>query len=282
MSIYLYTQGKPADNKNNHPLFNKQGLCIVHNGMISNDYELFKNKPRDAEVDSEAILSVMTEHPDNMIEAAYSHLMGSYAVAAINTKDPDKLLLFRHTSPIEIAYDKKDDILYFASTFDTLIDAINPESIYTRGLFSGYKGFSFFTYADKNGMVIGPDGVEHSKEYTPLKEIWTNRYYPAKHKTLDKWEDESWWVEYQKKLDKDRKESWKKNKNTEDTIIWCPSCGEETIYNPISLNNICMDCGCNINSILAADKMPYTMFEIRDEEVPPVKTELSKVGKDKE
>ncbi|MBZ0181776.1 MAG: hypothetical protein K8F60_04915, partial [Melioribacteraceae bacterium] len=30
------TQGEPTNNMNNHPLFTKDGLCIVHNGMIFN------------------------------------------------------------------------------------------------------------------------------------------------------------------------------------------------------------------------------------------------------
>ena len=34
------TQGEPTNNMNNHSLFTKDGLCIVHNGMIFNDKEI--------------------------------------------------------------------------------------------------------------------------------------------------------------------------------------------------------------------------------------------------
>ena len=37
----LKTQGEPTNNMNNHPLFTKKGLAIVHNGMIYNDKEIF-------------------------------------------------------------------------------------------------------------------------------------------------------------------------------------------------------------------------------------------------
>ena len=45
---------------NNHPLYNKEGIAIVHNGIIHNDHEIFGKNPRDGEVDSEAILAVFS------------------------------------------------------------------------------------------------------------------------------------------------------------------------------------------------------------------------------
>ena len=50
------TQGKPSNNKNNHPLYRKAtGMCFVHNGWLLNDEELTEKHKLslDAEVDSE-------------------------------------------------------------------------------------------------------------------------------------------------------------------------------------------------------------------------------------
>ena len=48
----MKTQGSEKNNANNHPLFSKNGIAIVHNGIIYNDKEIFGKKERDAEVDS--------------------------------------------------------------------------------------------------------------------------------------------------------------------------------------------------------------------------------------
>ncbi|MCK9426165.1 MAG: hypothetical protein M0Q21_09015 [Ignavibacteriaceae bacterium] len=56
----MKTQGTEKNNANNHPLFNKEGLCIVHNGIIHNDNEIFGKNQRDGDVDSEAILAVLS------------------------------------------------------------------------------------------------------------------------------------------------------------------------------------------------------------------------------
>jgi glucosamine 6-phosphate synthetase-like amidotransferase/phosphosugar isomerase protein len=56
----MKTQGDEKNNANNHPLFSKQGIAIVHNGVIYNDKEIFGKKQRDAEVDSESILHLLS------------------------------------------------------------------------------------------------------------------------------------------------------------------------------------------------------------------------------
>ena len=40
----MKTQGSELNNANNHPLFAKQGIAIVHNGVIYNDKEIFGKK----------------------------------------------------------------------------------------------------------------------------------------------------------------------------------------------------------------------------------------------
>ena len=43
------TQGDNKNNVNNHPLFNKQGIAIVHNGIIYNDKDIFGKNQNETE-----------------------------------------------------------------------------------------------------------------------------------------------------------------------------------------------------------------------------------------
>ena len=57
----MKTQGSETNNANNHPLFSKNGIAIVHNGIIYNDKEIFGKKQRDAEVDSESQFFIFSQ-----------------------------------------------------------------------------------------------------------------------------------------------------------------------------------------------------------------------------
>lgn len=126
------TQGSFLNNKNNHPLFS-EGIAIVHNGMISNDDEVFKNfkLKRDGEVDSEAILKLITYYKSKhlvtrmAIQQAIGKIQGSLAVAVINAKNDRELHLVRSNNPICTAYHKPTGIIYFASTYEILIDGLS-------------------------------------------------------------------------------------------------------------------------------------------------------------
>ena len=112
----LKTQGEPTNNMNNHPLFTKKGLALVHNGMIYNDKEIFGTKKnRDAEVDSEAILFQLSRKSKDPINKVFETLEGGFAVASIDKKRPSELTLLRNDNPIELYYNSVDDILYFCS-----------------------------------------------------------------------------------------------------------------------------------------------------------------------
>jgi len=91
------TQGSNKIDANNHPLFSKQGVAIVHNGIIYNDKDIFsKTHKRDGEVDSEAILHVLSsKYKGDKIKRVFDKLDGSFAFAAINTNEPEKLILVK-------------------------------------------------------------------------------------------------------------------------------------------------------------------------------------------
>lgn len=159
------TKGSEHDNKNNHPLYDKGGLVIAHNGVVKNDDLIFERKgyQRDGQVDSEVILRVVAQYIDKGITKAVkstSIIDGSFAVSMLSRKYPDKLILFAHDNPIEIAYDKDKDILYYGST-RAIINAGFIEKI--RGFEFNKKALDNLHYtgvSDDECMIIGKGGVE--------------------------------------------------------------------------------------------------------------------------
>jgi glutamine---fructose-6-phosphate transaminase (isomerizing) len=111
------TKGEPENNLNNHPIFSKNGVAVVHNGVVSNDDELFHefSLQRDGEVDSEILLRLIDIGWWNGINK-FNCVRGTFAVAAISKQYPNELVLIKKSEPIEVYIDKVNDILYFAST----------------------------------------------------------------------------------------------------------------------------------------------------------------------
>lgn len=126
------TQGTHTDNKNNHPLVDGN-IAIVHNGIISNDREVFTTfkLKRDGFVDSEAIVKLIAYYKKDKlttreaIQSAIKNIQGSLAVAIINANNDRELHLIRDTNPISLAYHKPTGIIYFASTDDILLNGLS-------------------------------------------------------------------------------------------------------------------------------------------------------------
>ena len=170
------TQGKPSNNLNNHPIYSKaSGLCMIHNGWISNDDVLASELKlkRDAEVDSEIYLKLI-EHqylreldkPMQVhVQAATSQVYGSLACAMIQGGHPDKLWVWRDSGSLAIV--QTDWGWAFASTHQALLGAL----IYTSSSFDGsnFKLFeppvgSFHTITGKGcevgGGITGADWMD--------------------------------------------------------------------------------------------------------------------------
>ena len=211
----MKTQGSEKNNANNHPLFNKDGLCIVHNGMIHNDREIFGKDKRDAEVDSEAILYLLSsKKKGNKIKDVFEKIEGSFAIASISAKEPDKLVLLKHDNPIEMYYDEKDEILYFCSEREIMRESLNLKNLTKRGFNLGEGGFHFYTLENNHALIINRDGVESYKKYTPRREDWrmSNLY------------------------------------KRDELLVDCPYCFESTIYHDGRLNNRCEHCHQPLNA----------------------------------
>ena len=206
----LKTQGEPTNNMNNHPLFTKKGLAIVHNGMIYNDKEIFgTNTNRDAEVDSEAILFQLSCKSKDPIKKVFETLEGGFAVASIDKNNPTTLTLFRKDNPIELYYNSEDDILYFCSEREIMQETLKIKKYSKRGFRLGEKEYHFYELENNHALIINPSGVGSYKEYYPKR----NQY--------------NWYLD-----------------DLEDTIeLECPYCLSVTKYDYGMLNNRCRYCG---------------------------------------
>lgn len=129
----LKTKGSFLNNMNNHPLICGD-IVGVHNGMIANDDEVFKDlfgeNDRLAEVDSEIIFALINKYIqegktlNESIKETSKSIFGSYSCAAINMKDIEKLVLFRNRGDLSIVKIPKMDLVIFASTYAIITKAI--------------------------------------------------------------------------------------------------------------------------------------------------------------
>ncbi|KUG25932.1 glucosamine--fructose-6-phosphate aminotransferase [hydrocarbon metagenome] len=212
------TQGEETNNMNNHPLFTKDGLCIVHNGMVYNDYEIFRKSNRDAEVDSEAILHVLSEKSNDPVKNVFSKIAGSFAVAAISVKEPNRLTLIKKDNPIELYYDTHTDILYFCSERGMMQKSLNISKKVKRGFNIGEYNFHYYQMENNHSLIINEQGIESYKEYTPRNNY---TFYP-----ICDIEDDYYWgsTEY----------------------VECPYCLSNIPFNGDLLENFCSYCGNEI------------------------------------
>lgn len=212
------TQGSNKNHFNNHPLFNKQGIAIVHNGIIYNDKEIFGKNQRDGEVDSEAILAVLSSKgKGDKIKRVFDKLEGSFSFAVINKDEPDKLTLVKKDNPIDLYYDDRNDILYFCSERRIMQEALQLKSKGFRGFNLGEEGFHFYEMKNNHGLVINSEGVESYTKYHPRR----FQHYRDRDFTYSSRDDE--------------------------LIIECPYCLEQTNYFMGKLFNKCSSCGMDIS-----------------------------------
>ena len=217
MHTRMKTQGTEKNNHNNHPLFSKNGTAIVHNGIVYNDKEIFGKKQRDAEVDSESILHLLSiKARGDKIKRLFDRIEGSFAVAAIDKSQPDKLFLVKKDNPIDLYYNSSDDILYFCSEREIMQEAMNIKQITKKGFNLGENDFHFYEMENNHSLIINKDGVESYQKYTPrLTDWWEKRYYSPRI--------------------------------NDETLIECPWCFCRTRYFEGKLTNRCTECGMEIS-----------------------------------
>lgn len=210
----MKTQGSERNNKNNHPLYNKEGLCIVHNGMIHNDKEIFGKQKRDGEVDSEAILAVLSSKgKGDKIKQVFEKLEGSFAFALIDKSNPDRLVLVKKDNPLELYYDEDDDILFFCSEANIIRESLGIHKNSKRGFKTGEGTFHHYSMENNYALILNREGVESYKRYNPRKDFFGYRdFYRG-----------------------------------DELMVECPFCMEMTIYHDGKLYNRCSNCGQPLN-----------------------------------
>jgi len=106
------THGVPSE-RNAHPHISRDGLAIVHNGIIENHDELRDDLLRRgyqfaSETDTEVIAHRVHLHLETLhdlfkaVRATVAELEGAYALVVVSEHDPDRLILAREGCPVVI------------------------------------------------------------------------------------------------------------------------------------------------------------------------------------
>jgi len=102
------THGEP--NKTNAHPHKVKDIALVHNGIIENYKELSKGFNVISQTDTEVIAHIIANEKGTLIQRVQktvSRLRGSYAIAVISSKEPDKIVLACKSSPLVIGVCKK-------------------------------------------------------------------------------------------------------------------------------------------------------------------------------
>ena len=106
------THGVPSE-RNAHPHISRDGLAIVHNGIIENHEELRADLERrgykfSSETDTEVIAHRIHYHLQTVgdlfkaVRATVAELEGAYALVVVSEHDPERLILARDGCPVVI------------------------------------------------------------------------------------------------------------------------------------------------------------------------------------
>ena len=217
MHTRMKTTGSEKNNFNNHPIYNKEGLALIHNGVIHNDHEIFgKNQKRDGEVDSEAILAVISSKgKGDKIKKVFDRIDGSFAVAVIDKNIPDQLILIKKDNPLCIYFNLEDDILYFCSERQIMQIALGIQSESKRGFTLGEKDYHFYDMENNHGLILNKDGVDSYKKYN-VRDWWSGTRSYGRH-------------------------------DIDLLRVQCPYCLSQTKYYDGLLHNKCEVCGAEIS-----------------------------------
>jgi glucosamine--fructose-6-phosphate aminotransferase (isomerizing) len=106
------THGVPSE-RNAHPHVSKDGLAIVHNGIIENHEELREDLRKQgytftSETDTEVIAHRVHHHLKSQkdlfkaVRATVAELEGAYALAVVSEAEPERIILAREGCPVVV------------------------------------------------------------------------------------------------------------------------------------------------------------------------------------
>ncbi len=154
------THGKP-NQVNAHPHTDCTGaIAVVHNGIIENYEELkaelaAKGHVFKSETDTEVFAHLMEEYersgltPWEAFRKALSRIRGAYALAVVDSKEPDKIFFARNLSPLIVGVGEGFNLV--ASDIPTVLEHTNK----VIPLKDGEYG-----YITPRGVFVERDGVE--------------------------------------------------------------------------------------------------------------------------
>jgi glutamine---fructose-6-phosphate transaminase (isomerizing) len=115
------THGVPSE-RNAHPHISKDGIAIVHNGIIENHEELRAEARREgyeftSETDTEVIAHRIHHHLNvtgdlfKAVRATVAELEGAYALAVVSQADPDRIVVAREGCPVVIGLGDQENFV---------------------------------------------------------------------------------------------------------------------------------------------------------------------------
>jgi glucosamine--fructose-6-phosphate aminotransferase (isomerizing) len=115
------THGVPSE-RNAHPHISKDGIAIVHNGIIENHDELREEAKREgyefsSETDTEVIAHRIHHHLKvtgdlfKAVRATVAELEGAYALAVISQDEPDRIVIARQGCPVVIGLGENENFV---------------------------------------------------------------------------------------------------------------------------------------------------------------------------
>jgi glucosamine--fructose-6-phosphate aminotransferase (isomerizing) len=171
------THGAPLQ-VNAHPHVDCSGqIAVVHNGIIENFSELkqelegrghvFRSKT-DTEVIPHLIEENLRSNPsislaDAVLETV-KRLDGSYAIAVISTKEPNRIVCARHESPLVIGVNEK--AVYCASDIPAFLPVTNKAVIVEDGelVVLSLEGYEIKKIADSRVVAREPKLIDWAPE----------------------------------------------------------------------------------------------------------------------
>ena len=171
------THGAPLK-VNSHPHSDCSGeIVVVHNGIIENFMELkselqnldhtFVSKT-DTEVIPHLIEQILKESPKlylvDAVQAALKRLEGSYALAIISTKEPDKIICARNESPLVLGINCKG--VFCASDIPAFLPITNKAVMINNGelVILTTQGYEIRKIQDSSPVYREPITIEWTAE----------------------------------------------------------------------------------------------------------------------
>jgi glucosamine--fructose-6-phosphate aminotransferase (isomerizing) len=116
------THGSPTE-RNAHPHLSTAGdIALVHNGIVENSIALRERLEAEgvvfrSETDTEVLVHLIDRlwpedgKLEDAVAAALEQVIGAYGIAVISSRDPNKIVVARHGSPLLLGVGKNGEVL---------------------------------------------------------------------------------------------------------------------------------------------------------------------------